>query len=73
MKPLADLTIVERYAKVAPLALRIAGALAGRIAADLGARVVKVESEHDPVRDIPPFVGATSTIRGMRRLPWRDR
>jgi crotonobetainyl-CoA:carnitine CoA-transferase CaiB-like acyl-CoA transferase len=61
MSPLAGISIVETYAADAPLALRLAGGLAGRIAADLGARVVKVEHEADPVRHVAPLVGDTST------------
>lgn len=60
MSPLAGVTIVETYSATAPLALRLAGALAGRIAADLGARVIKIAEDSDPVRNIAPFVGDVS-------------
>lgn len=45
--PLNDVVIVESYSADAPVALKLAGALAGRIAADLGARVVKVAETND--------------------------
>lgn len=63
MRPLHDVTVVEAYTPDCPLPLRLAGGLAGRIAADLGARVVKLESpEGDPVRRIPPLSAGASTI-----------
>ncbi|HUN46023.1 MAG TPA: CoA transferase, partial [Stellaceae bacterium] len=56
MTPLAGITVVEALSADCPLALRLSAALAGRIAADLGARVVKLEpAEGDPVRRLPPF------------------
>src|SRR5260370_18812694 len=62
-RPLDGVSIVEAYASDSPLVLRLAGALAGRIGADLGARVVKLEQAGgDPVRRIAPLVGETSTI-----------
>lgn len=54
--PLAGVTVVEAMSWECPLALRLSAGLAGRIAADLGARVIKLEpSGGDPVRRLPPF------------------
>ena len=61
--PLEGIVVVEANATDAPLALRLAGSLTGRIAADLGARVIKLEPpEGDPVRRIPPFLDDSSTL-----------
>ena len=61
--PLAGITIVEAQSPECPLALRLASALAGRLAADLGATVVKVEPPGgDPVRHLPPLVGDESAL-----------
>ena len=55
--PLARFTIVEVNDRDVPLCLRLATSLAGKIAADLGATVLKVEpSDGDPVRRAPPFL-----------------
>ncbi|RDJ19779.1 hypothetical protein DWF00_28160 [Bosea caraganae] len=63
IRPLHDVAIVEAYALDAPLGLRLAGGLAGRIAADLGARVVKlVPQGGDPLDRVAPFIGGTSTV-----------
>lgn len=48
--PLSDVAIVEAIGAEAPEALRLAAALAGRIAADLGATVVRVEASTEPPR-----------------------
>lgn len=48
--PLQDVTVVEAIGADAPEALRLAAALAGRIAADLGATVVRVEASTAPAR-----------------------
>jgi crotonobetainyl-CoA:carnitine CoA-transferase CaiB-like acyl-CoA transferase len=57
--PLSGVTVVESFSPYCPLALRLAGALAGRIAADLGARVVLLETpEGDPLRKMPPMTRA---------------
>jgi crotonobetainyl-CoA:carnitine CoA-transferase CaiB-like acyl-CoA transferase len=54
--PLAGVTVVEALSAGCPLALRLSASFAGRIAADLGARVIKLEpAEGDPVRRLPPF------------------
>lgn len=61
-RPLAGTTIVEALSVDCPLALRLAASFAGRIAADLGAIVVKLEpAEGDPVRSLPPFDKAGSS------------
>ncbi|WP_428672451.1 CoA transferase [Reyranella sp.] len=55
--PLARFTIVEANDRDVPLCLRLAASLAGKIAADLGATVIKVEPPGgDPVRRAPPFL-----------------
>jgi crotonobetainyl-CoA:carnitine CoA-transferase CaiB-like acyl-CoA transferase len=54
--PLDGITVIEAASPDCPTALRLAAAFAGRIAADLGARVVKLEPPAgDPVRRLPPF------------------
>lgn len=55
--PLRRFTIVEVNDANVPLCLRLAASLATKIAADLGATVVKVEPPGgDPVRRAPPFL-----------------
>jgi crotonobetainyl-CoA:carnitine CoA-transferase CaiB-like acyl-CoA transferase len=55
--PLARFTIVEVNDEKAPLCLRLATSLAAKIAADLGADVLKIEPPGgDPVRRAPPFL-----------------
>ena len=55
--PLARFTIVEVNDEKVPLCLRLATSLAGKIAADLGADVLKIEPPGgDPVRRAPPFL-----------------
>jgi crotonobetainyl-CoA:carnitine CoA-transferase CaiB-like acyl-CoA transferase len=59
-RPLDGITVTELYGFGCPLALRLAGSLAGRVAADLGARVVRLEARGgDPLRRVPPFVAGT--------------
>lgn len=54
-QPLARFRIVEINDARVPLCLRLASSLAGKIAADLGAEVLKVEPPGgDPVRRAPP-------------------
>jgi len=56
--PLERFTVVEVNDRNVPLCLRLAVSLAGKIAADLGATVLKVEPPGgDPVRRAPPFLG----------------
>ncbi|HVY16957.1 MAG TPA: CoA transferase [Rhodopila sp.] len=56
MKPLAGTTIIEALSADCPLALRLSVGFAGRLAADLGATVVKLEPpDGDPVRRLPPL------------------
>src|SRR3954470_6522589 len=55
--PLARFTIVEVNDRDVPLCLRLSASLAGKIAADLGATVLKIEPPGgDPVRRAPPFL-----------------
>ena len=55
--PLARFTIVEVNDEKVPLCLRLATSLAAKIAADLGADVLKIEPRGgDPVRRAPPFL-----------------
>lgn len=55
--PLARFTIVEINDAGVPLPLRLAASLAGKIAADLGANVLKIEPPGgDPVRTAPPLL-----------------
>src|SRR6476620_9494084 len=55
--PLARFTVVEVNDKDVPLCLRLATSLAGKIAADLGATVLKIEPPGgDPVRRAPPLL-----------------
>lgn len=56
-RPLADFTVVEVNAAGMPACLRLAASLATRIAADLGATVIKLEPPGgDPVRRLPPLL-----------------
>ncbi len=55
--PLQRFTIVEVNDRDVPLCLRLATSLAGKIAADLGATVLKIEPPGgDPVRRAPPYL-----------------
>jgi len=55
--PLSRFTIVEVNDRDVPLCLRLAASLAGKIAADLGATVLKIEPPGgDPVRRAPPHL-----------------
>lgn len=55
--PLERFTIVEANDRDVPLCLRLATSLAGKIAADLGATVIKIEPPGgDPVRRAPPLL-----------------
>ncbi|MET0295419.1 MAG: CoA transferase [Phenylobacterium sp.] len=56
-RPLADVSVIEVNDVGAPLCVRLAASLAGRIAADLGADVLKIEPPGgDPVRQAPPHL-----------------
>lgn len=55
--PLSRFTIVELNEAGMPIPLRLAVSLAAKIAADLGATVLKLEPEDgDPVRRLPPLL-----------------
>jgi len=55
--PLQRFTILEVNDAGVPLPLRLAASLAGKIAADLGATVLKIEPpDGDPVRRAPPLL-----------------
>jgi crotonobetainyl-CoA:carnitine CoA-transferase CaiB-like acyl-CoA transferase len=55
--PLARFTVIEVNDANAPLCLRLANSLAAKIAADLGADVLKIEPPGgDPVRAAPPLL-----------------
>src|SRR3954464_13739717 len=55
--PLARFTVLEVNDRDVPLCLRLATSLAGKIAADLGATVLKIEPPGgDPVRHAPPLL-----------------
>ncbi len=55
--PLSAFTVVEQPAPDTPLCARLAMALAGRILADLGARVIVVEPpQGDLLRRVPPLL-----------------
>jgi crotonobetainyl-CoA:carnitine CoA-transferase CaiB-like acyl-CoA transferase len=55
--PLQRFTIIEVNDRGVPLCLRLATSLAGKIAADLGATVLKIEPpDGDPVRRAPPLL-----------------
>ena len=56
-RPLEQFRIVEVNAADAPVMTRLATAMAGKIAADMGASVIKVEpGAGDPMRFLPPFL-----------------
>ncbi len=56
-RPLSGLTLIESNAAHSPLCLRLANAMAARIAADLGARVLKLEpAAGDCTRRCAPFL-----------------
>ena len=62
-RPLDGITVIEAVRDDCCLALRLSAALAGRIVADLGAEVVKIEpATGDPLRRMPPMAGETSTL-----------
>src|SRR6185437_16955800 len=62
--PLSGFTVLEVNDRDMPLCLQLATSLAGKIAADLGATVLKIEPpQGDPVRRAPPFLpGAESAL-----------
>jgi crotonobetainyl-CoA:carnitine CoA-transferase CaiB-like acyl-CoA transferase len=62
--PLQRFTIIEVNDASVPLCLRLATSLAGKIAADLGADVLKIEpAGGDPVRSLPPHLpGGASAL-----------
>ena len=59
IKPLDGAVILEVGNAQAPVCLRLAASFAGKIAAELGAKIIKLEPPGgDPVRYIPPFLPA---------------
>ncbi len=61
--PLHGIRVVECVTDACPLPLRLAIALAGRMAADLGATVAKLGTpQRDPVRSIAPLLGGQSAL-----------
>ena len=63
IRPLDGITVVEAVGDDCCLALRLSAALAGRVVADLGAEVVKIEPPTgDPLRRMPPMVGGTGAL-----------
>ena len=64
-QPLGDLHFIEFASPEAPQGVRIAIALAGRIAADLGARVSRVQDGADPIATAPPFVQGCSALNAF--------
>ena len=64
-KPLGDLHFVEFACPGTPQGVNIAIALAGRIAADLGARVSRVEDGADPIATAPPFIQGRSALNAF--------
>src|SRR5260370_39051751 len=61
IKPLDGTVILEVGNAQAPVCLRLATSFAGKIASELGAKVVKLEPfDGDPVRHLPPFLPGAS-------------
>lgn len=58
-RPLEGIRVIEKVAASAPLHVRLAVAMAGKIACELGAEVVLFEPDGgDPLRKLPPFLKA---------------
>jgi len=61
IKPLGGTVVLEVGYAQAPVCIRLATSFAGKIASELGAKVVKLEPfSGDPVRHLPPFLPAGS-------------
>jgi crotonobetainyl-CoA:carnitine CoA-transferase CaiB-like acyl-CoA transferase len=61
--PLGGLVVAEANSAECPLAVRIATAFAGRIFADLGAEVLKLEPPGgDPLRKLPPLTRGVGSL-----------
>jgi len=65
MRPLGDLIVLELCRAGTPRHLRLAMAMAGRLVADLGARLISVvPPEGDALTAVPPFAGnGASTVQ----------
>ncbi len=62
-RPLTGTTVVQVASDDCSFGLRLSAALAGRIAADLGADVILVEPPMgDALRQVPPMTGQTSAL-----------
>jgi len=70
MQPLDDMTVLELGRLNAPLNIRLAMAMAGRLTADQGARVVRTTvPDGDPLSALPPLLpdGASAVDRFLNR------
>lgn len=66
--PLAGIRLLEAYSAEAPEALRLAGGFAGRLAADLGAEVIRI----DPAGRVSDFLDAGKKLTRAEVVPAAD-